>query len=185
MTNAGVWESTSWLTDPDRLPTSAETLQGADVLARGSVTQAANFVKLRRRILRVRDTRVSAAAVPLWISSVRKGVRRLLELEAGWDTYGAPPISTEAIKAAMRVLFSVAGRETLPPTIVPTSAGGCQLEWHSEMVDIEIECSPTGDTSLFMQHQPSGQIWEGGVEEHVAYIRRFLDLLLAEFDGQR
>ena len=57
---------------------------------------------------------------------------RLHELKAGWDSYGAPAIAPEAVAAAQGF------------DVVPTSAGGVQLEWHRHGCDLEIEWGPDG-----------------------------------------
>ena len=55
--------------------------------------------------------------------------------EPNWDTYGAPPITPEAIAAA-RWLH----RHWPTAAVVPTSAGGVQLETEA----LEIEIGPDG-----------------------------------------
>lgn len=64
---------------------------------------------------------------------------RLKELEAlkeNWDTYGARPITKEAIEAARSFLSTL--------TVVPCSDGGVQIEAHAIGIDVEIEIGPNG-----------------------------------------
>ena len=59
-------------------------------------------------------------------------VKKLIALQSNWDSYGASPISIEALKTVG--LFAV----------VPCSNGGVQLEIHRNGYDIEIEITSTG-----------------------------------------
>ena len=59
----------------------------------------------------------------------------LKNLELNWDSYGAPPIDSRIIDAAVRIAELLRN----PPAIVPTSSGGVQLEWHALGIDFEIE----------------------------------------------
>jgi hypothetical protein len=58
---------------------------------------------------------------------------RLARLEPGWDTYDAQPIAPAAISAARRFLDGLDH-----PSVVPTSDGGVQVEWHVNGVDVEV-----------------------------------------------
>jgi hypothetical protein len=76
----------------------------------------------------------------LWAEEALAGARpgaadphkfaKLATLKAGWDSYGAPPISAEAIQRARRWLESV--------HVVPTSDGGVQIEWNRDGVEVEV-----------------------------------------------
>jgi len=59
---------------------------------------------------------------------------------AGWDSYGAAPVSDAALAAVPRIL-EVIGQT---PWIVPCNDGGVQFEWHSGDIDIEIAFGPDG-----------------------------------------
>ena len=60
----------------------------------------------------------------------------LLDLKAGWDSYGAKPINPSAVAAAKNFLRMV--------QVVPTNKGGVQFEWHCYGVDVEVEFGPDG-----------------------------------------
>ena len=50
-----------------------------------------------------------------------------------------------------------------PPTVVPTSEGGIQVEWHRNGVDLEIESAPSGQVEFFFASQSEeyeGSAWE-------------------------
>ena len=111
---------------------------------------------------------------PLWLPVVERSLVALYDLPPNWDTYGSPAIAQRALAAGVKILFSITSRDTAPPMIVPTSVGGIQLEWQSDVVDIEINIAPDGQASLFMQHRNNGRVWEGALNEHEDYVRDFL-----------
>lgn len=64
-------------------------------------------------------------------------------LPDNWDTYGAHPIDPQLIAAALQFLIHGIPNAAPLPSAVPTTAGGIQLEWHCNGVDLEITfCSP-------------------------------------------
>lgn len=66
-------------------------------------------------------------------------IARLLELEAGWDSYGARPVSLDSANAELRLLLDISTPGTPAPHIAPTARGGLQFEWHTRELDLEIE----------------------------------------------
>ncbi|HEX7048917.1 MAG TPA: hypothetical protein VF188_01795 [Longimicrobiales bacterium] len=81
---------------------------------------------------------------PDWLDDAVLRLARLLELEPDWDSYGARAVSIAAADTALVLLLGLAGPETPAPHIVPTPAGGVQIEWHTPRLDLEVEIrSPT------------------------------------------
>jgi hypothetical protein len=74
-----------------------------------------------------------------WQSEVLGSVLRLAKLPRNWDSYGAKTIAYDTALFAMLVLDSIMQTETPIPSVVPTSAGGIQFEWHEHDIDLEIE----------------------------------------------
>ena len=56
-------------------------------------------------------------------------------------------------------------RQLRLPAIVPTSAGGAQVEWHDAGIDLEIECYPDGRIEVAIDDIQNGLEWEGALEE--------------------
>ncbi len=50
-------------------------------------------------------------------------------LEEGWDGYGAPAISEQAVSNAKKMLDQLEQRDVLPTSIVPTTSGTIAFEW--------------------------------------------------------
>lgn len=72
-------------------------------------------------------------------------------LECDWDSYGAEPISHDAIEGAQLLLSAVAsqaeyklGRGVKPYAVAPLADGGVQIEWRGAEYAIEVEISPDG-----------------------------------------
>ena len=111
--------------------------------------------------------------------SVLRKLWSLMRLEPGWDSYDARSISPDAVRTAIAFLVQSASRAR--PSIVPTSKGGIQLEWHDGLVDVEIECMPSGHAQLVGEDAESGET----VERWVAPGHIAVEDWLAKLQPQR
>jgi hypothetical protein len=82
-------------------------------------------------------------APPSWLHSVKAQIEECATFKVGWDSYAAKPISSIACAAAYRIVRELAARETPVPSVVPTSDGYLQFEWHINGVDLEIRVLST------------------------------------------
>lgn len=78
------------------------------------------------------------AEIQSWIDVVRQ-VQSLLNLETNWDGHGGRIIHVDCARFALQLLRNILGPNTPPPSIVPLSYGGLQIEWHECDIDLEIE----------------------------------------------
>ena len=76
---------------------------------------------------------------PVWSCETLESLCELSCLPENWDSYHAPRIRQDCIKAAMELILSIASDNTPRPSVVPTSRGTVLLEWHTRGVDLEIE----------------------------------------------
>jgi len=60
-----------------------------------------------------------------------------------------------------------------PPSIVPTSDGGLQLEWHQEEADLEMDVRPDLRVDIFLK-MPKDQTWEGPLANSRWRLQAFL-----------
>lgn len=98
--------------------------------------------------------------LPAWVEPTVRSTDRLLRLGPDWDTYGGCPVDLKCAVAAIRLAFNTLRDDTPVPSVVPTSRGGLQLEWHTRGVDLEIEfLSATRVCGLF-EDQVTGACWE-------------------------
>lgn len=97
---------------------------------------------------------------PAWVEPTVHSLERLLRLAPDWDTYGGCPVDPKCIIAALELAFDTFHDDTPVPSVVPTSGGGLQFEWHTGGVDLEIEfLSATRVCGLF-EDQVTGTCWE-------------------------
>ena len=109
----------------------------------------------RLRLLRPPAAEVRHAVATL-ANSLKELVRRMeavLKLKADWDTYSAPPINRATTDAAFFSMLALASRcpDSPPPQVVPTSAGGIQLEWHEKGVHLELEFQLNGEVAVYLR----------------------------------
>ena len=124
--------------------------------------------------------RVSVGSpAPSWLEAVLHKLQELLYLEADWNSYGAPPITFDAIRTALEVLGEVVPRRAPAPTIVPTVDGGVQLEWHRGGIDLEIEITSPHQAVAYFAQQETSEEWEDDLFRRGDAVRRCLERLAA------
>ncbi len=87
-------------------------------------------------------------------TALRK-LEELKNLPEDWDSYGADPISPNAIAKAKSIITSVMiafggiiGNVVQLSDVIPIADGGVQLEWVGPHAELEIEISPNGNIGL-------------------------------------
>jgi hypothetical protein len=75
---------------------------------------------------------------PLWLKAVASRLNRLLDLEAGWDSYGARAIKLEAVRGSIHLLDRL-GSDVRAPEIFPSSDGSLTIEWNTGEGVLEIK----------------------------------------------
>jgi hypothetical protein len=120
-----------------------------------------------------------ATGAEVFEESLRDDVQRLLTFAAlgrDWDSYGAEPISNDAIEGAQLLLSAVAsqaeyklGRRVKPFAVAPLADGGVQLEWRGVEYTIEVEVTPDGRC---------GYLVVAGESDELTSVEEAEDLLL-------
>ncbi len=107
------------------------------------------------------DNESATKTRPQWPDKVVSRLAELLCLKANWDSYGAlKPRFTSAL-AMLGVLSSVMTNRTPAPSIVPSSHGHFQAEWHRNGVDLEVEVvAPTKISVSFSDRFDSTLDWD-------------------------
>jgi hypothetical protein len=98
----------------------------------------------------------------------------LLNLPAGWNSYGARPITPQNAVEAIRLLARFVGPDTPPPAVVPRVRGGIQLEWHTESIDVEVYIDSPGNVSFFVDQVESGETFDGPLAGHEAVLKAWV-----------
>lgn len=93
-------------------------------------------------------------------------VERLQQLEEGWDSYHARVASATAAAQAKRIIQLLPATAAVQVSVVPTSSGGIQLEWHARGVDIEIEIASNGHPSIALEDQEAECDVDGTLSAH-------------------
>ena len=98
--------------------------------------------------------------LPEWVIATVEKLCDLLWLKANWDSYGAAPVDRFTVELALDILFATMQSTSPSPSVVPTSCGGVQLEWHTGGIDLEIEIEPAGLIEAFFCDQQMNREWE-------------------------
>lgn len=108
---------------------------------------------------------------PEWLMPVFSALSELLALSPSWDTYGAPCVDPRSVASALETLSWVMKSDTIVPTVVPTVQGGVQLEWHTRGIDLEIEVSPLGGSSVCFHDRQDDAEWEGELRFNLSRLQ--------------
>lgn len=76
---------------------------------------------------------------PGWLARVVNQLKALQLLQFNWDSYGGVPVRGEVLRSAANLLCEMAGKRTPVPSVVPTSDGSVQVEWHTRGIDLEVK----------------------------------------------
>ena len=87
-------------------------------------------------------------------------IGQLLNLPQNWDSYGARCVDPNCVSAALSLVLDVLRDDTPPPSVVPTSQGGIQLEWHTKGIDFEVEFVTPSRLRGCFEDRRSGTSWE-------------------------
>lgn len=97
---------------------------------------------------------------PAWLEPTIYALCSLLKLEDGWDSYEGQSINPNCVKASLELASTVLRDDSPNPSVVPTSRGGIQLEWHTGGVDLEVEFVSPSRLIGFFEDQRTGTKWE-------------------------
>ncbi len=92
-----------------------------------------------------------------WTSAVRESLNRMSCLQDNWDGYDASSIDYSVLLAVADVISSIMLPETPPPTLIPTSNGSVQAEWHMRDLEIEVEIFSSTRIEFYMKDFRSGE----------------------------
>lgn len=97
---------------------------------------------------------------PVWLRPALDRFSEILQLPENWNSYGARRIELTSVAYALGVLSETMLVATPAPSIVPTSPGGVQLEWHMRGIDLEVEVSPAGRVTAAWEDAVDRSEWE-------------------------
>jgi hypothetical protein len=110
---------------------------------------------LYERILGFLKLKGTSKSSGLTQAAALRKLDELKNLPEDWDSYGADPISPNAIEKAKSIITSVMiafgsiiGNVVQLTDIIPIADGGVQLEWTGPHAELEIEISPNSNIGL-------------------------------------
>ena len=95
-----------------------------------------------------------------WVIPVKRRFEELLSLPPNWDSYGAQQLNPRYLQIALDLLSEVMLPRTPHPSIVPTTSGSLQLEWHTRGIDLEVEFIAPGRWNVLFVDSTTGEEWE-------------------------
>jgi hypothetical protein len=98
---------------------------------------------------------------PSWLRPYVCGIAQLLELPAGWDSYGAARIDPNAGARLLNLLGEIMRPGTPLPRLVPDAGAGLQIEWAQQGLELELAVDPNGSVEAFFAEPDAGIEWEG------------------------
>src|ERR1035438_4373800 len=113
-------------------------------------------------------------AFPAWLQPTIKSFLDLLQLPQNWDGYGASQMHEQIVQQALLLLVEVMDNDAPPPSVVPLSDGGVQVEWHRHGHNLEIEF-PADEPPTFYYYQDHSETeCEGHVSRNFNQIQRYI-----------
>lgn len=95
-----------------------------------------------------------------WLRPAAERLRDLSALPPAWDSYGAPPIDPSCIGAVLPLLSMIMRTDTPVPSLVPTSRGSIQVEWHTRGIDLEVEFLTPSRLEISFDDSRTGDSWD-------------------------
>jgi hypothetical protein len=113
-------------------------------------------------------------AHPAWLQPTIRSFLDLLQVPQNWDGYGASQVQEQIVQQALLLLFEVMDNDAPPPSVVPLSDGGVQVEWHRHGRNLEIEF-PADEPSGFYYYENNNDIeCEGQVSSRYDQLQSYI-----------
>jgi|SRR5450759_1897671 len=94
-------------------------------------------------------------------------IGRLTRFRSGWDSYGAPPVSSEAQHNAQKFLaiLGALAPALSPPVVGPSKSAGVVLAWHLRDLEVDVEVGDAYLEYLVARQDSDDTIAEGHVRK--------------------
>lgn len=111
------------------------------------------------------------------LDSAKLQIKEMEILDCNWDSYGSPPISQDAIAAALEAITDW----NLPPRpmISPSPEGGVVFEWRTPTGDFTLEIIDRANVET-IYHLPNCQAWAGRSQDMPLDIWQVFEKLWVE-----
>jgi hypothetical protein len=165
---------TERLTDSDWQPSTTTTTLSAQAFL---IDTPKNLRSLRYPFHGGEMVVTIPGSLPPSILPTLDAIGQLLNLPQNWDSYGARSIDPSCVGAALNLMLGVLRHDTPPPSVVPTSQGGVQLEWHTRGIDLEIEFVTPSRLRGYFEDRTSGASWEADLTFDLSRMAEALSTL--------
>lgn len=85
-----------------------------------------------------------------WRGGIIEKLSQFRLLPPNWNSYGSPPPSPVAIKAAAWLVANILDETQPRPRVTPVSGGGIQFEWSCGEKELEFEFRPDGSVEFLI-----------------------------------
>lgn len=109
------------------------------------------------------------AAGASWLADTLRKFVQLRDLRPDWDSHGGRPVDPATLGRALEIMLEIVPASAPPPHVVPSPAGGVQVEWHRPAADVELEFKVDGTASFYVETD-EGEINESGPVARVARL---------------
>lgn len=92
-------------------------------------------------------------------AAVRRIVKASMAPQAIHDPEDRATVSLRHAVDALRFVVRFVGDRVPPPSVVPLSDGGVQLEWHRNGVDLEVTFTDEADDGVYCREVETGSRW--------------------------
>jgi hypothetical protein len=110
---------------------------------------------------------------PAWLQPTIQSFLDLLQLPQDWDGYGANQMHEQIVQQALLLLVDVMDNGAPPPSVVPLSDGGVQVEWHRHGRNLEIEFPADEPAGFYYYEDNSATECEGPVARSYDQLQRY------------
>ena len=124
-----------------------------------------------------RKTTMDEGNPPAWRANAVARLEQLVQLTPNWDSYGGKPVTARIAGVALVILDSVMRDTTPTPSIVPTSAGRVQLEWHTKDIDLEVEVISPLLLRVSYEDAQTGEDWVQDFNVDLTELDRVISVL--------
>jgi hypothetical protein len=94
---------------------------------------------------------------PAWLEPTIRVMAELLRLPENWSSYPARPVEPEAVAWALDLLSRAMQPHTPAPSVIPTSRGDVELEWHTRGIDLEVHAASPGQVYVYYEDHVRGK----------------------------
>ena len=97
---------------------------------------------------------------PAWVPKIIPSLETLLNLPDDSKPYDAARVSPENVIATILLLTTLLKDRTKLPSIVPTSRGTIDLEWHTRGIDLVVRVASASEVQVSFEDLDTGEEWD-------------------------